>query len=41
MDLYERIMDAVGFIKKHFLPVPQVGAYPVTPAGWCWARPAP
>jgi purine-nucleoside phosphorylase len=25
MDLYERIMEAVGFIKKHFLPVPQVG----------------
>lgn len=25
MDLYERITDAVGFIKKHFLPVPQVG----------------
>jgi len=25
MDLYERIMETVGFIKKHFLPVPQVG----------------
>ena len=25
MDLYERIMEAVGFIKKHFLLAPQVG----------------
>jgi purine-nucleoside phosphorylase len=25
MDLYERIMEAVGFIKKHFLLVPEVG----------------
>jgi purine-nucleoside phosphorylase len=25
MDLYERIMEAIEFIKKRFLPVPQVG----------------